>query len=381
MKPSSVLPLYFTLTLFVGVFGFHIFDFAYGMPFGLGDNLPIQDYEEAGLIFFIATLSYCLGSMMWGKSRALTFTRASEPQYRRISPVLSFIYIVTPAVLFFSSYGWDIFSRTEYIPENIGGFKFLGKVILVIMLFQLRAIVKSEILISFVYALYFFILLGYGSRMLALLPVINFISISMNSRSRGGFLGLAFHLLLCILFIMMVIQFRRLSMHGIFPYLKDFFINGIDLSIATFAVNYLTSFSYSLTAFLTSEIIYSKSYFFTSIHPMFGSIAGWPEIQDTLRVNTYVPYNGLSELAATGYGVLAMYFISVGFLLKGMERYFYRSFLGLMVVMCVSALFSVEILQYNLRSATRMLYYSILLLFSYSIYLNVRAFLPKKNDY
>jgi len=84
---------------------------------------------------------------------------------------------------------------------------------------------------------------------------------------------------------------------------------------------------------------------------MFGNIAGWPEIKDGLRVNRYVPYNGLSELATTGYGVLAMYFISVGFLLKGMERYFYRSFLGIMVVMCISGLFTVEILQYNLNNA------------------------------
>ena len=298
-----------------------------------------------------------------------------------MSSVLSFPYIVTPAVLFVSSYGWDLFSRTEYIPENIGSFKFLGKVILVIMLFQLRAIVKSEILISFVYVLYFFILLGYGSRMLALLPLINFISLSTNSRSRGGFFDLAFHLLLCILFVMIVIQFRRLSVHGIFPYLNDLFTNGINLDIAIFAVNYLTTYSYSLTAFLTSEISYSNSYFYTSINPMFGNIAGWPEIKDGLRVNRYVPYNGLSELATTGYGVLAMYFISVGFLLKGMERYFYRSFLGIMVVMCISGLFTVEILQYNLRSATRLLYYSAILLFSCSIYLKIRAFLPKKNDY
>jgi hypothetical protein len=365
----------------VGVFGFHIFEFAYGMPFGLGDNLSIQDYEEAGLIIFISTLSYCLGSMMWGKSRTLNLGAPSGTQYRPVSPVLSFSYVLTPAVLLVSSYGGDLFLRTEYIPENISILKTLGKITLFLMLFQLRSMVKSEILIFFVYALYFFILIGYGSRMLALLPLINLVSLIMNSNRRSGLIQLSLHVLLCILFIIIAIQGRRLSVHGLVPYLSDIFTNGVDLNIALFAVNYVTSYSYSLTAFLTSEINYSTSYFYTSISPMFGNMAGWPEIKDALRVNTYVPYNGLSELAAIGYGVLAMYFISVGFLFKGMERYFYGNFFALMVVMCLSCLFTVEILQYNLRSATRLLYYSVILLFLYSIFLGVKAFLPKKNDY
>ena len=373
-KPSSVLPLYFLCTVVVGFFGFNVFSFAYGMPFELGDKLPLKNFEIAGLNILIAILSYSLGSLVINRKRRNDFIVKKTYKYGLASSVF---LIFLPAFFLISSYGLDLIYRYDYIPENIGIFKFLGKVTLVLLLFNLRNITKSNQLILFVYTLYTVILIGYASRMLALLPIVNLIS-SIDQNKRYPLTKTILSAFLTWFFVVIVIELRKLDIHGIVPYFQHLLLNGIDFSFGKFGINYLTSFTYSLTAYLVDNIETNFEFFMISIDPRFGFHSGWLEIKDQLRVNKYVPYNGLSELAAMGYWILSIYFFISGLLIKWIENSLRKIELGNVVVFAFAGLFTIEIAQYNLRSATRLIYYLLVVYIMYLIIKNLINMLPKK---
>jgi hypothetical protein len=169
-------------------------------------------------------------------------------------------------------------------------------------------------------------------------------------------------------------------MHGIIPYISEILNTGVELDLFFLALNILTSFSYSLTAYLSANIEYTYEYFIVSINPALGSMVGWDELSTNLRVNKYVPYNGLSELTAIGFGAMFSYFFIAGFLLKFMEiRMSQIGLIGYAFTFCICALFSVEILQYNLRSSTRTLYYGIFIFIVFLFYKkHLSVLIPKK---
>ena len=378
LQATSFLPLFFSITLTVGVLGFNVFTFSYEMPFMLGDNLAVSEFISAASFFFTVTISYIFGVLLAkffikNKYSALHFN-FSIPSY------FECILVVLPAFFLVSAYGMDnLMYRGEYIPENIQAFKFLGKVTSMIILLFLHNMFKSRLAISFVYLMYFLIFLSYGTRMMAVLPLCYFISYSYFSSKKAGLLRLVMAIALSLLLGALALQVRRLGFHGLLPYLNNIFEYGINFDLLMVSVNYLTSFSYSLTAYLNSNIHYNVNDFYISIHPLSGSDVGWRQHSELLRVNKYVPYNAISELASMGGGVLSSYFLIAGFCLKYVEiKASKLGLVGIAFSFCVCVLFTMECLQYNLRSATRILYYSLLSAMLIVFFYQFKKFLPNK---
>lgn len=174
---------------------------------------------------------------------------------------------------------------------------------------------------------------------------------------------------LCLLSVLLAIQMRRTDEHGFIPYVTNILSNGIDMDLLRISLNYVTSYSYSLTAYLIERDFNTEQLFWKSISPIPGSIIGWSEVSNQLRVNVYVPFNAFFELHKKGYPYLISYFFFSGLIfsfiertIKGKSLVFYLLFLILVM------LFVLTSLQYNLRSSTRLIYYSLVVLFSFYLF-------------
>jgi hypothetical protein len=102
--------------------------------------------------------------------------------------------------------------------------------------------------------------------------------------------------------------------------------------------------------------------FWVSINPLPGSWAGWSEYKGILRVDSSTPYNALGELGAQGWFALVAVAFAVGLLLALSTRIASRldgafALAASLLVLGITVFFSVSILQYNLRSSVRLIWY------------------------
>ncbi|MGY4859494.1 hypothetical protein [Cryobacterium sp. AP23] len=120
-------------------------------------------------------------------------------------------------------------------------------------------------------------------------------------------------------------------------------------------------FSAPLAA-VVSERTIPMNAFWVSVSPAFGSSSGWAEISPYLRIIPSTPYNAIGELASHGWLLLIITALATGMLLALSERIAASvpgvpGTIGIMLVMAVTALYSVSILQYNLRNSSRLVWY------------------------
>ena len=102
--------------------------------------------------------------------------------------------------------------------------------------------------------------------------------------------------------------------------------------------------------------------FTTSVSPLPSSLNGWPALAPMMRVNGATPFNGLGELAAHGWPFLIGFAAIVGLMLPLVERALGDiegplRVVGIALLVALVVMFSIIMLQYNLRSGTRLLYY------------------------
>lgn len=104
----------------------------------------------------------------------------------------------------------------------------------------------------------------------------------------------------------------------------------------------------------------------TSITPALGGMTDWPLIYRSLRINQFTPYSGLGELGNHGWPVLVVYMLAAGALfgvLSGVATRLggVRSAVATIALTGLSALSVLNLMQYNLRSGTRLLWYGLAL--------------------
>lgn len=125
-------------------------------------------------------------------------------------------------------------------------------------------------------------------------------------------------------------------------------------------------FATPLTGYVADYGTVMTGDFWTSVNPLPSGFTDWATRSPGLRINTYTPYSGLGELGAlartedwlylVGFGVL------VGVALAASHRIVSglnggRRFLASALVVGLPALFTLDVLEYNLRSATRIIWY------------------------
>ena len=105
--------------------------------------------------------------------------------------------------------------------------------------------------------------------------------------------------------------------------------------------------------------------FWVSINPMPGGFAGWDEYKYSLRFTKSMPYNTLGELGSHGWAALMAVAAASGILLALSTRIAWNlkgayATVAALLVLGSAGFFSVSILQYNLRSSSRIVWYAFL---------------------
>ena len=228
-------------------------------------------------------------------------------------------------------------------------------------------------------ALYTAYLISKSSRALALVPVVIlgiYVLMSHGLRTRRGISILAgIATLLLALFSLHLALALREGDAGLGPYFARAASDpGILWGVHLSDVLGNVLFSVPLTGFIAlHDTRLPFSYFLTSINPLPGSLTDWGFIKNGLRVNANTPFNTLGELALYGAPVLAGYFAAVAFVttrlqMKASKLVGLENLLAHLVVAACATLFSVSVLQYNVRSSTRAVWYAVLVVVALQVF-------------
>lgn len=213
-------------------------------------------------------------------------------------------------------------------------------------------------------AIWFLILFGRASRTIAALPamIVFARAFAANAKIRTHSLLLAAGSTVVLLQLPLVGRANPDGV-GIFPLSEQLLTRPGELfdkfSLGAILGNIL--FSGPLTAVVANRPITTDA-FWVSINPLPGGMTDWPNIKDSLRITKSTPYNAIGELSAHGWIILVTTSAAIGVALALSTRIAsnLRGAYGLassLMVMGVTAFFSVSILQYNLRSSVRLIWY------------------------
>jgi hypothetical protein len=354
-------------------------------------TLTPDEVYQTFLIFVVAVGSLCVGALFL----ALLSPRTSidlgsskpsigAPGLRRVVGLLA----VVPLLLAVVGFGLDnLLFRASYsttsagdIVPTAGKILALPAVAIVSWLGKTSKSAISKVTAYSVVILYTVLLLSLSTRAFALVPLMVALGwLASNPRSARARWLMPLTAVSSILLLQTPLALRAANpyQHGLLPYVQTLF-SGQDQTISVLNAVSNLLFSFALTgavALHTSHL--SASYFYLAIDPRLGQWTDWYLYQPELRINLVTPYNALGELANYGWPYLIAFFAMVGLIFEYFERRIihllrvgYPVFALLLFALC--CYFVLESLQYNLRSASRVLYYLIAAEIGIRVILEVR---------
>ena len=168
---------------------------------------------------------------------------------------------------------------------------------------------------------------------------------------------------------------RSLNSNGLLPYISGLMDFRFSVKGASYAFQNFTV-AFDLNGLTAYEMIrFPKRDFFVQVSPLLGDASGWYEIANAHRFNFATPTAALGELINYGLGYSVTLLFLIGLLLSLMNKRIstwklsYRSF-GTVILYSGSLYFGVLCLQYNLRSAVRIIYYLVALVFLIDFLIN-----------
>jgi hypothetical protein len=337
-------------------------------------SLSHADIQNTTRLILVAAIAIVVGAALF----TVAFPTRGKPAPRlhaiALSPRTQKLLLIAIAILLaivMASFGWhDLMKRLIYLPishrplysvaAELGTVATLGLGYLFAAGRGGQRILTQVLLIC--YGLVFF---SISSRRLALLPLLFALGgLSSAPQSRYWKRLLPFSLVASIALIRVSLHTRSLSEHGFWPYLHslpDIPAGGWE----SVMLNLLVGFGViGKTAFEVPPLPMED--FIISINPVPGDLSGWYGIAGQHRLNRFMPFAALGELGNAGWLPLVGYCLTAGFVLayldwrmrtlldRGQQLY------GLALV-GLAGLFVLFSTQYNLRSATRLLYYAVTL--------------------
>lgn len=209
--------------------------------------------------------------------------------------------------------------------------------------------------------LFLLLFLSLGSRKLSVAVIILLLTIKRNTNIFRKFTYYGSLIFLCIASLHFVLQVRRLTSHGLIPYISNMTdIVTQDFNLSNLMRNILSSFMVNgITAFNLQP--YPLNHLFIELNPLPGRIVGWNDIRFDHSINRYTPTGTLGDLWNYSPFVLIIFFISLGFIVQKLAKnqtsqdenlnLFQMYFLnGTLLFIMVNSL------QYSLRSTMRLVY-------------------------
>ena len=366
----------------VGVMGYVLYD-------DIADRADVSTvlhpgasaYRSALLIFMLASLAFWAGilaarkapkqSSHHGEARIVYRFPYGVVWIAGVAPLfLGIIGLSVPGIMtrphYLDSYGPLAFTKAASVLLPVG----LGATALLLFGPQLRSRWPAVALLGF-YTLFLF---AKGSRAIALVPLITYVVYllvrEIRPRTRRREVALAGASILFSLLCLNVVLGVRQGPAGLIPFgsrlVADPEVLLPDQPLA--AVGNIL-FSVPLTGEIADNAaVVPRSYFATAVSPLPGSLTDWTVIQPQLSLNPVTPFNTLGELALYGWPFLIVYFLIAGFVFTRLEitarqATAWHTEVTSVVLAGLIALFAVSILQYNLRSTTRVLWYAAAVVF------------------
>lgn len=380
LLPGFISPVWLTAGIMwgLGIAGWLTYPMLNGRSGGgISARLPPELADQAAILIgtsvIILTASAAVASYMAPPIPKVK----SLPQLnlRGSWPMILLVASTVPALLAIFDTGWEfVWSRNRYQGlETLGPLGVLGRqaaigsVAVLGMLYR-QASRRTKVVIVIILIAHFLLFLGWGSRRMALLPIMFALGacvsgLSMKSATR--WLGVA--AVAAALLLPVPLYVRGLTAHGIAPYLQG--LPGLYAAGGPQwqeTLNNIMVF-FPITAFTAYTIpTIPTDYFLREINPLPGEMTGWYEISGQMGLNRSTPYSGIGELGNLGWPWAIGVWAVLGILLVILERQVAESvtirqpvFAAAILGLC--ALFVLTITQYNFRNAQRPLMYALVL--------------------
>lgn len=211
--------------------------------------------------------------------------------------------------------------------------------------------------------------LAKGSRLLGILPMLVLATWLVTTRTslRKKLLIGTPTILVALLALELPLTLRGLPAGGLAPYLSYIASHpsAFSLDVRPQLNNLL--FGFDLTGYVGRRGDRLPMHdLAVSISPLPGGPSGWNSLSSQMRINPATPFNGLGELYNYGWTIAIMYvFVASAFLGEVRRQLACRiasGHLAGLFVTALGAILTVDLLQYNLRSTSRILYYAVVLI-------------------
>jgi len=296
--------------------------------------------------------------------------------------ILSIILLLINITLLYLVYDKGLFIRYEYLPQfsiEKKLFKILLKIESIFLVLTLGINFRYCPLISIIlFASFIFFNISTGSRIVIVSLFLYLIVILGNLKTKLSFkakLYISLYILFSIVFSSYLIQLRAIDSHGLIPYISyftNFFSNVI------YELYFLLYYIFIYGFFVTIQVMYEHTVnwqtLLISVNPLPGTIAGWYEINEALRINPFVPYNLFGEIFSLGLTTLIAYSIIISTYFFWIEKLIKKKFflenkkLFGITLYLLTLVFSIYSWEYNLRSSLRLVYYSIIFYFIFAMF-------------
>lgn len=309
-------------------------------------------------------------------------SRATWPRFRggglRLLAVLLF-----PLVLIVIGKGPDsILWRTKYLVESYHYIHVLGSLLALPAIFVLglitlrsRSVVWRLVCVG-LFLTYEILYLSLSTRQIAAIFLFYIAGLALGGARRRTVAALLVTWVISLPLLLQVpLELRGMPQQGVIPLLGNLASvmnasnNAYVEEVGIVASN--LTFGVPLASYVGAQSPIPKAVLATSVSPLpsFVSVPGlptWDKVREHLRVSLYIPYSTLGELLNYGWLYLALYYLVAGTVAAWLDvgvRYFTQrwSRWGYLFGCGAFFLFAITSTQYNLRSATRIIWYALII--------------------
>jgi len=203
-----------------------------------------------------------------------------------------------------------------------------------------------------------------GSRRFALIPLIFALGAYAATLDKRGNRRVLLAAVVSLLLVPIPLYLRGLSDHGLLPYVQALpeYLSS-DVGLSDTVENLLLPFPViSVTAF--QEPMIGLDNLLVELNPLPGTISGWYEISESMRINSFVPYSAIGEIGQQNLTFFATFWIFIGALLGYLEERVQTLLTDgrravALALLSLTLFFSLLVTEYNVRAAMRMLIYAI----------------------
>lgn len=347
----STLVLYTILGCLWGTYSIHT-------PFNLYSLIKEEDVLYGAFLFNFAAFSFYLGSLTFKPNVNIVSHGGFSIKHQKTV----IFFLLSLILIYCFGYGLEaLFYRQGYIDDNFERNAAVLKLFFLLSPFFIVLIpfIESRLVNKLIYVVYFLVLFSASSRFVVMVPFLYVVGSYLKDKKLDIYVTMT-NAFIILLSLLIVLEIRNNTYHGLIPNLSYVINNGVDLEFLIYGLNYAFSFSLFGLSFVTSNTSFSHDpvAFWIGLSPLPGRFYDMTLLESQRMLGTS-PMSAMSILSLAGTEVLAIYYFLSGivfsFILSKLKNVsiLYYVVIGLFVIF---SLFSV---QYNLRGLSRFLYYSI----------------------